>query len=153
MEDLVAYLKKQVDRQGDETLYSFLDSSGETIDSYTYRRFHERSNYVAARLAETGAVRFGQPVLVAYEPGLEVLVAFLACLKLGALPVPVCAPRRDGFQGQHEEALARGGRRRRHGGSCRKTLLRSDGQPEWQRSRFLAFRWPIYGVSQVAQDG
>lgn len=99
LEDLVAYLEDGARRRADETLYVFLDSSGETVDSYTYRRFHERSNHVAARLSETGAVPFGQPVLLVYEPGLEMLVAFFACLKLGALPVPVAPPAATGFKG------------------------------------------------------
>ncbi len=99
MEDIVTCLEEWVERQGGNSLYLFLDSSGETIDSYTYRRFHQRSNYVAARLADGGAVRFGEPVLLVYEPGLEVLIAFFACLKLGALPVPVAPLGATGFQG------------------------------------------------------
>ncbi len=99
MENIVTCLEKWVERQGGNSLYFFLDSSGQTIDSYTYRRFHQRSSYVAARLADRGTVRFGEPVLLAYEPGLEVLVAFFACLKLGALPVPVAPLGATGFKG------------------------------------------------------
>ena len=99
LENIVTCLEEWVERQGGNSLYFFLDSSGQTIDSYTYRRFHQRSSYVAARLADSGAVRFGEPVLLAYEPGLEVLVAFFACLKLGALPVPVAPLGATGFKG------------------------------------------------------
>ncbi len=105
MENIVTCLEKWVERQGGDPLYAFLDSSGQTTDSYTYRRFNERSNYVAARLADCGTVRFGEPVLLVYEPGLEVLVAFFACLKLGALPVPVAPLGATGFKGSKRKLL------------------------------------------------
>ncbi len=99
MEDIVSCLSGWVEQQGDDALYFFLDSSGATVESYTYRQFHWRSNYVAAQLANQGIARHGEPVLLVYEPGLEVLVAFFACLKVGALPVPVAPLSAAGFKG------------------------------------------------------
>ena len=66
LEDLVAYLEDWSDRRGEDSLYSFLDSNGETVEHYTIRRFHERSNYVAVQLANAGAVRYGEPVVLVY---------------------------------------------------------------------------------------
>jgi thioester reductase-like protein len=96
-------LSKWVEERPDQILYTFLNGAGQVIESYTYRRFYERINYVAASLAETGKVRFGCPVLLVYPPGLEFIVAFFACVKLGAIPVPVPPPDASGFIGGVEK--------------------------------------------------
>jgi thioester reductase-like protein len=88
MKSVVHSLESAVELQPDALLYAFLNAAGEIVDSYTYRRFHERSNYVADFLRRTGAVRRGQPVLLVYPPGLEAAIGFVACVKIGALPAP-----------------------------------------------------------------
>jgi thioester reductase-like protein len=89
MDDVIRHLEQWVEREPEHPVYSFLDSTGRIDQSYSYRRLHLRSNYLAAHLADSGAAVHGRPVLLVYPPGLEVMVAFLACVKLGALPVPV----------------------------------------------------------------
>lgn len=97
MDSLLEYLDDWTERQPDHSLYTFLNGSGKVVERYTYSQFQRRTNYVAARLAESGCVEFGRPVLLAYDPGLEFIVAFFACMKLGALPVPVSPPGAGGF--------------------------------------------------------
>lgn len=99
MNDLVRTLEWWVEREPEHPLYSFLDGAGQVIESYTYRSLHERSNYLAANLSDSGRVRHGSPVLLVYSPGLEVMAAFLACVKVGALPVPVPPPEMAGLLG------------------------------------------------------
>jgi thioester reductase-like protein len=89
MKSIIHSLEAAVATHPDALLYAFLDSAGAVTDSYTYQQFHERSNYVADTLRRNGNVRHNEPVLLVYPPGLEFVVAFFACAKLGALPVPV----------------------------------------------------------------
>lgn len=37
----------------------------------------------------------GDPIMLVYPPGLDFIVAFLACLRAGLLAVPVYPPRKD----------------------------------------------------------
>src|SRR5258708_35848512 len=88
LKNIIGRLMGAVDSHPDALLDAFLNGAGEITDSYTYRRLHERSNHVAARLTATGKVVYDQPVLLVYPPGLEFIVAFYACIKVGAIPVP-----------------------------------------------------------------
>ncbi|MCI0680612.1 MAG: thioester reductase domain-containing protein [Gemmataceae bacterium] len=92
MADLVTQLQRCADADPERTLYNFLGRDGRILESYTRRRFVERSASLAAQLSDTNQVRRGEPVLLAYPPGLEVLAAFFACARIGAIPVPVPAP-------------------------------------------------------------
>ncbi|MEM8679172.1 MAG: fatty acyl-AMP ligase, partial [Planctomycetota bacterium] len=75
-------------------LYTFRDVNGHVEDGYNFERFNLRVNFVAQRLADQRAVRNGEPVLLIYPPGLEGIVAFMACVKNGAIPVPAPWPDR-----------------------------------------------------------
>jgi thioester reductase-like protein len=99
MENLAADLGRFASPQPDAVLYSFLDGGGRITESYTYRSFHQRTNFVAAALLHGGRVAAGDRVLLVYTPGLEFIVAFFACVKLGAIPVPVPPPDAAGLAG------------------------------------------------------
>ena len=89
MSGVLDYLEKYAEQIPGTQLYAFLDRHGNVAESYTYECFNTRTNFVAKCLAETRMVSYGDPVLLAYPPGLEMIVAFFACAKLGAIPVPV----------------------------------------------------------------
>lgn len=103
MQSITDYLDKWVADIPEQELYTFVDSAQQILESYTYRRLHERSNYLAACLQATGRLHFGSPALLVYPPGLEVIVAFFACLKLGAIPVPIPPPDASGLLGGLEK--------------------------------------------------
>src|SRR5215470_15523637 len=103
MQSIADYLEKWVEDIPEQALYTFIDGAQQIVESYTYRRLHERSNYLAACLQATGRIRFGSPVLLIYPPGLEVIVAFFACVKLGAIPVPIPPPDASGLLGGLEK--------------------------------------------------
>jgi len=92
MENLVDCLEHWVHTQPDKTLYRFLDGRGNLREKYTYRQFYERALGLAHHLAEDIGVESGDRVLLVYPAGLEMMAAFFACVFLGAIPVPVCAP-------------------------------------------------------------
>jgi len=89
MKGILEFLDKWVEARPDEVLYRFLNGRGQEIESYTYRQFDECTNHVALRLKESKTIRFGDRVVLLYPPGLDFIVAFFACIKLGAVPVPV----------------------------------------------------------------
>jgi thioester reductase-like protein len=102
-DDIISRLEYWVATTPDSLLYGFLDSSGDVTESCTYRSLHERTNHIAAGLAATGKLSRGSPVLLLYPPGIDFILAFMACVKLGALPVPVPPPEASGFAGSIEK--------------------------------------------------
>jgi thioester reductase-like protein len=87
----------------DKPLYTFLDGSGRVRDTYTYAAFHERTRHLAQHLRVEKSLRRGDRVLLVYPPGLELIVAFVACARIGVIPVPVYPPTPMSF----ESALAK----------------------------------------------
>ena len=80
-------------------LYEFLDRHGNTVESYTYAEFLRRTTDIAAHLQSTARLEAGERVLLLYPPGLEMICAFFACVRLGLIPVPAYPPTGRGFQG------------------------------------------------------
>ena len=87
-----------VERCPDQLLYAFLDVDGRTTESYTYAQFHQRTTDVAAHIRRACRLEPGARVLLAYPPGVEMICAFFACVRLGLIPVPVYPPTGNGFQ-------------------------------------------------------
>ncbi|MEO1620577.1 MAG: AMP-binding protein [Cyanobacteria bacterium J06632_3] len=84
--------------QRDCIAYRFLadQSSSVTlsdIEVWTYGDLHARVQVIAAELKRFDSLT-GQPVLLVYSPGLELIAAFLACLSVGAIATLVPPPRR-----------------------------------------------------------
>ncbi len=92
----------ELDRLGnqhpDKLLYSYLDLHGNSIESYTYASFLERTRAIAGRLLKEGRFAAEDRLLLAYPPGLEMICAFFGCVRAGLIPVPVYPPSSRGFQ-------------------------------------------------------
>lgn len=99
MTSILNYLAQHAQHRPSDTLYTFLDGHGSVIESYTYQAFEERSNALAWGLLNTGKLKSGDHVLLVYLPGLDFIVSFFACVKLGAIPVPVAPPDASGLVG------------------------------------------------------
>jgi thioester reductase-like protein len=82
----------------DKVLYSFLDVDGRERDTYTYLAFHERTRHLAQHLGLQKGLRPRDRVLLVYPPGLELIAAFLACTRIGVIPVPVYPPTPMSFE-------------------------------------------------------
>ncbi len=89
---LTDYLEKWTLIAPDRPLYTFLSRSGDPVASYSYASFHARTNGLAHILVDEIGIVLGEPVLLVYPPGLEMISAFMACVKAGAIPVPVPPP-------------------------------------------------------------
>ena len=95
MPNLTDYLERWARTAPDRPLYTFLDRASNPICSYTYANFHLRTNGLARVLADEVGIEPGEPVLLVYPPGLEMIVAFIACAKAGAVPaarIPAIPP-------------------------------------------------------------
>jgi thioester reductase-like protein len=97
------YLAAHVAQRPDQMLYTFLDGAGRTLESYSYKEFDLRTTVLAAGLRDDGRIGDGDHVLLIYPPGLEFITAFVACVKLGAVPVPVAPPDSSGLVGGLEK--------------------------------------------------
>ena len=90
-------LRRWTERWPDKLLYAFLDIDGKVRESYTYAQFLERTGEIAAHMGRVAQLEPGERVLLAYPPGLEIICAFFAAVRLGLVPVPVYPPGNHGF--------------------------------------------------------
>ncbi|SVB06431.1 uncharacterized protein METZ01_LOCUS159285, partial [marine metagenome] len=88
-----------VEQYPERLLYAFLDRQGNTVESYTYAEFLQRTKEIAAHIARVGNMEHGARMILLYPPGLEMICVFFACVRLGLIPVPVYPPTGRGFQG------------------------------------------------------
>ena len=97
-------LYRWTERQPDKPLYVFLDVQGRTTESYSYAQFLQRITDIASHIERTFPMDPGERVLLAYPPGVEMICAFFACVRLGLIPVPLYPPTRHGFQAGRDKA-------------------------------------------------
>lgn len=101
--DLFKVLNHWVARQPDALLYSFLDARGEVREQLTYQQFANKveacSHSLQHSFLQRGqmATRGGR-VLLAHQPGLDLIVALFACNKAGLIGVPVPPLTASGYQ-------------------------------------------------------
>ena len=89
MQSIVDVLRSHAGTHPDRSLYSFHNLKGDTVESVTYRQFDRSTNYLASRFAGIPGLEPGRPVLLAFGPRLAMITSFFACVKMGAIPVPV----------------------------------------------------------------
>jgi thioester reductase-like protein len=68
---------------------AFLDRHGKPRETYTYRSFEARTRFLAEYIHDETALQRGDRVTLVYPPGLEMVASFVACARIGAIPVPV----------------------------------------------------------------
>ncbi|TYZ61922.1 hypothetical protein PybrP1_011302 [[Pythium] brassicae (nom. inval.)] len=96
-------LLERLERWARETparpMLSFVDDRGAVTASLTAAELHRKTQNLAALLVATPqqhpkglGAKAGDRVLLVYPPGLDFIVAFLACLRAGVVAVPVYPP-------------------------------------------------------------
>jgi thioester reductase-like protein len=98
METLIDYLQSWEAHKPDQTLFRFVDVEGRELEHYTYQSFAERTRELAAYLYTEVGLRPGERALLVYPPGLEMVAAFYACARIGAIAVPVSPPLPMAFE-------------------------------------------------------
>jgi thioester reductase-like protein len=68
---------------------AFLDRYGQPREMYTYQSFETRTRFLAEYIHDETSLQRGDRVALVYPPGLEMVAAFVACVRIGAIPVPV----------------------------------------------------------------
>ncbi|HUF23358.1 MAG TPA: AMP-binding protein, partial [Vicinamibacterales bacterium] len=91
------------ERHPDKLLFAFLDIDGRTTESYSYAQFLQRTADIASHICRTFPMQPGERVLLAYPPGVEMVAAFFACVRLGLIPVPVYPPTSHGFEAARDK--------------------------------------------------
>jgi amino acid adenylation domain-containing protein/thioester reductase-like protein len=105
-------LRHWAQRRPDRVAFSFLvtgevDGPTETL---TFRQLDQSARRVGALVHEQGLA--GEPVILAYPPGLEFISAFFGCLYAGAVAVPCPPPIRDRTAALVERIAADAGARK-----------------------------------------
>src|ERR1700729_181580 len=75
--------------QPEKCFSAFLDRHGKPRETYTYQSFAARTRFLAEYIHEETAFQRGDRVALVYPPGLEMVASFVACARVGAIPVPV----------------------------------------------------------------
>jgi thioester reductase-like protein len=68
---------------------AFLDRHGKPREMYTYQSFEARTRFLAEYIHSETALQRGDRAALVYPPGLEMVAAFVACARIGVIPVPV----------------------------------------------------------------
>lgn len=84
-------LLHRAEAQSEQIAYEFLDDGDSGAISLSYGELLARAMRVS-ELLRGRAVR-GRPILLVYEPGLDFIAGFWACLLSGAVATPVAPPR------------------------------------------------------------
>jgi thioester reductase-like protein len=98
MASILGHLDRLADEHPNKLLYSYLDVTGDPIESYTSASFLHRAQAIAGHLWKERRFAAGDRLLLAYPPGLEMICAFFGCVRAGLIPVPVYPPSSRGFQ-------------------------------------------------------
>lgn len=92
MSNFVNILRFRAQYQPQQLAYTFIQSD-EVLDTLTYGALDLQVRVIAAKLQIKAPI--GSRVLLAYQPGLDFAVAFLACLYAGMIAVPAYGPKRN----------------------------------------------------------
>lgn len=98
MPSVIKEIENRIRENPEKLLFAFLDNKGNIKDSCTYGDFDGRTNTIAVHIRKNYNLSPGDRVLLAYPPGLEMIWAFFACVKLGLIPVPVYPPSAQGLE-------------------------------------------------------
>ncbi len=88
----VDVLQHRAAEQPNDPAYIFLLDRGAERFSLSFAELYARARVVAGSLAERG--QKGDRAVLLFSPGLDFIVAFLACLLAGVIAVPMMVPRR-----------------------------------------------------------
>ena len=92
LEGVLEALEKWARCQPTKLYATWLEGDGKASSTYTYKELHQSVEILASHLSSRLEIKAGQTVLLVYPPCLDFIIAFLACLRAGIIPVPVFPP-------------------------------------------------------------
>jgi len=90
VQTIADFTARYAGRQADALAFRYLKQTGEP-QTLSYGELHQQVVALAGELA--GRVAVGDRILLMFQPGLDFIVAFIACQRAGAIPVPLSLPR------------------------------------------------------------
>ncbi|MBT1186225.1 fatty acyl-AMP ligase [Streptomyces sp. CJ_13] len=100
---LTTVLRRQAEHLGDDIAYTELGRDGREVADITYTALDTRVRAVATDIRQTA--RSGDRALVYLPPGIDFVIAFLACSYAGVMAVPVPYPDSPFGNRKHERRL------------------------------------------------
>lgn len=95
-DNIIATLESHANLNGGKTAFEYLGRQSGGIQSLTYADLNKRVQHQAQILMNL--VDSGDRAVLLFEPGLDFIVSFFACLKAKIIAVPVSLPfNRNGF--------------------------------------------------------
>ena len=89
LDTILDYMDHWVAAKPDKCFSAFLDRHGNPRETYTYQSFEARTRFLAEYIHDEAALQRGDRVALVYPPGLEMVASFVACARMGVIPVPV----------------------------------------------------------------
>ena len=89
MDTILDYMDHWVAANPDKCFSAFLDRHGNPRETYTYQSFEARTRFLAEYIHDETALQRGDRVALVYPPGLEMIASFIACARIGVIPVPI----------------------------------------------------------------
>jgi thioester reductase-like protein len=89
LDTILDYMDHWVAANPDKCFSAFLDRHGNPRETYTYQSFEARTRFLAEYIHDETALQRGDRVALVYPPGLEMVASFVACARIGVIPVPI----------------------------------------------------------------
>jgi thioester reductase-like protein len=89
LDTIIDYMDHWAAANPEKCFSAFLDGHGNPRETYTYQSFAARTRFLAEYIHDEAALQRGDRVALVYSPGLEMVAAFVACARIGVIPVPV----------------------------------------------------------------
>ncbi len=89
LDTILDYLGHWAAVQPEKCFGMFLDRHGEPRETHTYQSFEARTRFLGEYIRDETALQRGDRVALVYPPGLEMVASFVACARMGVIPVPV----------------------------------------------------------------
>lgn len=92
MKTLNSVFEDNASRWPDRPLFTWFDGQGQRSAEHSFGSLRREADRVAAHLVRRHGLQPGDRAALCYPPGPAFLVAFVACVRVGVIPVPVYPP-------------------------------------------------------------
>jgi acyl-CoA synthetase (AMP-forming)/AMP-acid ligase II len=82
----------------DHILYTLINAKGHETQKMTCSQLHKKAEKLASVLVEKGQLISGDHIALLFPPGIDLIIAFYACLFIGVIPVPIRPPYSQNIQ-------------------------------------------------------
>jgi len=89
LDTILDYLHHWAAANPEKCFSAFLDRHGNPRETHTYQSFEARTRFLAEYIHGETPLQRGDRVALVYSPGLEMVASFVACVRIGLIPVPI----------------------------------------------------------------